>query len=746
VIEIVAEHPGISTEELRRRWLRARAERGLPELASRETAVEDLFPGELHHEAAGGGVLEIPGSGWFLPDATPLRVGRFRVDRRGNGIVTMLVPGEPALFIDADGRVDSVSGDTVLVQRIARAKGRLLARAVVVRVIERGSRLVRGLFRREGTGGYVFADDWTLVERLWVPQVPADVARDGDRVLVRPIIGSRQGWPLAEIAVQLRDEGSLESDLEIIRAEFGLPEPQHAPEVITAAEALPGLVERSEWPDRRDLRDLVTLTIDPVDAKDFDDAVSIEKMPSGAWRLGVHVADVAHWVEPRSVLDDAAADRGTSVYLPGQVIPMLPERLSNDLCSLRPDVDRLTVTVFLYFGFHPLEAEAASESGEPSDGPRRVEIVRSVIRSRRRFSYEEVQAILDSTEGVSSEHALPPDHETWRDTLSAMDALRARLRARRDRRGALALDLPKLELRLDAEGRVTSLERSSRDRSHEIIEEFMLAANEAVARYCLRRRLPFLRRVHPEPDEEKVASFRELVEALGFEWRGSADASDFQRLVDDVSTSPLSPVVQLSMLRALGHARYEAWDGIHFALATDHYCHFTSPIRRYPDLLVHQVLALHLGGRLRGGGAIREWEERLERLGPRTSEQEKRAEQAERAMNQLRLLRHLEPRVGEEMNGFITVVHPFGFFVRIESILLEGLVHVATLADEYFEYDEEDHVLVGRRSGTTFRAGDRVDVVLAELDVIAREVRFRWISSPAETDAKTPKQRRSRSR
>src|SRR5690606_9102023 len=332
--------------------------------------------------------ISVPGRGWDLPERTPYRVGVQKADRRGNGLVITRVEGEGPVFVPSAYRRDAVAGDLVLVRRVAPPSGTSLAEGRVIRVLERRRQPLRGTYRRQGRGGFVIADDWRQVERVAISHAPKGLAEDGDPVLVRLLPSAKNGSPEGEIVVNLRDEGSLATDLDVIRAEFGLPSPEHGREVEAAAAAAPAMQDGLEWPDRRDLRSLLTFTIDPLDAKDFDDAVSLEIRPSGAMRLGVHIADVSYFVEPDSTLDLAARDRGTSVYLPGQVIPMLPERLSNDLASLRPGEDRLAMTVMITF--------------DGAGHRKRTEIFRSVIRSHRRFTYGEVQSILDHARGAES--------------------------------------------------------------------------------------------------------------------------------------------------------------------------------------------------------------------------------------------------------------------------------------------------------------------------------------------------------
>jgi ribonuclease R len=324
-----------------------------------------------------------------------------------------------------------------------------------------------------------------------------------------------------------------------------------------------------------------------------------------------------------------------------------------------------------------------------------------------------------------------------------MAELRDLLHERRYQRGALYLDIPKLRLQLDGAGNVTGLGRDERDPSHALIEEFMLAANEAVAEYLAARKLPLVARVHPPPERKKVGVFVRFLKALGFRSSVGTSSRDLQKLIEKVAGDPLSPVLQLALLRTMGHAEYVLGPGLHFALATESYCHFTSPIRRYPDLLVHQVLDQHFDGLL-DGGRRREWEHRLAPAAEQASDLERRAEEAEREMTRLRLIRYLQPLVGERMEGRIVSIHPFGFFVRVDETLVEGLVHVSTLDDDFYEFDEEKLVLQGRRSRGKFSLGDPVRVELWDVNPDEREISFRLV--PVERDRGGTKHGRGKKR
>ena len=634
--------------------------------------------------------------GWDLVVRSKYRIGTLQSDRKGAGYVRPRGDLDGDLYVSPAKMRDAFSGDRVLVRITSEARGDRLREARVVDVLRRSSRPVRGVYRRAKGGAFLKPDDPRTPCDIFIPLSSSSRSvRDGETVIVRLEESTGGSFPEGKVIAELGDGDSYESDLATVMAEFELFG-EHDAATLREAEAFPSIVDGENWPDRRDLRDLLIFTIDPEDARDFDDAISIEKLDGGEVRLGVHIADVSHYVTPGARLDDVAAERSTSVYLPGKVLPMLPERLSNDLCSLRPGEDRLTKSVLMTF---------AADGAEVRD----VEIVKSVIHSRRRFSYAEVQAILHKLDGKSpSPERLPEDHGDYEDSLSVLARLRDRLTEKRRGRGALFLDLPKLRLEVGESGDVEGIGRDERDASHELIEEFMLAANEAVAHYLVDNALPLIGRSHLPPDEDRLESFRDLLGAVGFELRGGTEAGDFQKLVDEIVDSPVSSVIQLALLRTMPHAEYVAMAVLHFALATEAYCHFTSPIRRYPDLVVHQILDEHLAARSRSRALTKTrvgvWQKRVEEIAPSASRIERRAEGAERVMSQLGLIRYLRPRLGEEMGGSIVSLHPFGFVVRVEETLIEGIVHVGTL-DAFFEYDPVDQVLREKRAREGGRGG-----------------------------------------
>ena len=713
-----------NTEEIvkkigKRAWIKSR------ELA-RVLRVEDVefddFVETLMGLQARGDIVRVPGRGWNIPDRVEFRVGALKVSRKGHAFVSPVRPDpEGDLFVYADGVGGAFHGDLVLVEiekprrswRGRRGGGgrrdrddTRLRRAQLIDVVRRRKSPVLGRFwRAESEGGKSERDGFVEpihkapAAEIFIPKGMSGEAKDGAKVLVKLLDGWKYGvYARGEVTHVVEDEGSYESDLELVISEYGLPR-EFSKAELDAAEGLraPHEADASTMAaGREDLRELVTLTIDPDDANDFDDAISLERMSGGRRRLGVHIADVSAYVEPGSLLDQTARERGTSVYLPGHVVPMLPKRISNNLASLRPDEDRFAKSVFIDF-----DREGTVLASR---------IARTVIRSQRRFTYDEALAILESGKRGDDVPELPEDADEYRALLCDMGRLRDALHRQRLRRGCLEMDVPSVRLQVAPGGEVLGAVQESRDAAHHLIEEFMLAANEAVARFM----------------QEQDDDFFTVLAAIDGRFRAKKKRPSLQQVIEMVSGEPYSGHVQLQLLRSLPHALYEAEPGPHFALATDRYCHFTSPIRRYPDLLVHQVLDQYLIDGT-SGPALRSWRQELEPLAWETSELEQRAEKAERELSRVLLIRHLAEHVGKEMVGTVVSLHGFGFFVFVEEYLVDGFVHISSLDDDSYEFDEATYCLVGRRGHNSFRLGSQVRLVLAELNPDLRDVRFEYL-------------------
>ncbi len=614
------------------------------------------------------------------------------------------------IFIPSGSSGDAADGDEVEVAldrdggKSFRGAARITGR--VVRIIERRTHRFVGTYEERRNQGLVRVDGRTFAEPIPVGDPGAKGAADGDKVVIEMVRFPSHRSPGEAVLVEiLGAKGAPGVDTLSIIHEFELPG-DFSDEVLEDARQQADAFDESIG-DRADFTSDTVITIDPVDARDFDDAISLKKLANGHWELGVHIADVSHFVRPKGPLDREARDRATSIYLPDRVIPMLPEVISNHLASLQPDRVRYTQTCFIEF--------------TPEGVPVHAEVKRGAIRSCRRFAYEEVDEFL-------------ADRAAWKDRLDSkvfklldqMHELAMVLRNRRLEHGAIELSLPEVKIDLDKQGKVSGAHLVEHTVSHQIIEEFMLAANEAVARILSAAELPFLRRVHAPPDPRKLDVLTGFVRELGIECDHMQSRFEIKRVVAAVADSGRMHAVNYAILRSMQKAVYSPEVEGHYALNSENYCHFTSPIRRYPDLTIHRMLeAIERGKRPHV-----EYEAQVV-LGEHCSDRERRAEEAERELKKTKLLAYLETRIGDRFEAVITGVEDFGFFAQGTKLPAEGMVHVRTLADDRYRFDRETHSLAGYRSGNSFRLGDLVEVEVAYVNVERRELDFRFVQKLA---------------
>jgi len=641
-------------------------------------------------------------------------VGVFRRAAGGYGFVRPLeaAAGDRAgdVHISVASTLDAATGDTV---RVRLARGRDVRRPgpsgeIVEVVIRRTTRFVGGYFEAAG-GGWVRIDGTNFARPISVGDPGAKGVRENDKVVVEMVrfpTHFRDGEGV--IVEVLGAAGEAGVDTLTVIHEFGLPGPFPEGALAEARRQADRFREEvpadgGAGPGRRDLTDRVIVTIDPVDARDFDDAISLERIDRGHWLLGVHIADVSHFVEEGSPLDQEARARGTSVYLPDRVIPMLPEIVSNNLASLQPGRVRYARTCWIEFSSEGIPVHAEEE--------------RSAIKSQRRFTYEEVDVFLADPNTAAVEMT-----DAVRALLGRMRDLARLLRSRRMARGSLELAMPEVKIDLDRDGRVSGAHVVENTESHQVIEEFMLAANEAVAGMLAAAGAGFLRRIHPAPDLRKLRQLTEFVSELGFEVDTLESRFELQRLLDMARGRPEEHAVHYAALRSLSRAVYGPQEDGHYALASDCYCHYTSPIRRYPDLTVHRALDLLARGRRAAADG-------LPRLGEECSLLERRAEAAERELVKLKLLLFLSSRIGEEMDAVVTGVEAFGLFVQGLALPAEGLVTLESLPDDSYRFERVSHTLIGRRPGNSFRLGDRVRVTVFRVDLERRTLDFRLVEN-----------------
>lgn len=565
---------------------------------------------------------------------------------------------------------------------------------------------VVGRFERDRLGqAYVVPFDRRAIDDVLIARGRTHDAEPGEMVLVTITKHGAAGQPpRGEVAEVLGVVDAPGVDTEVILRKHGIPD-AHPDEVVAEARRISPVVGAGQISGRTDFRDRIVVTIDGEHARDFDDAISIERLANGHVWLGVHIADVAHYVPEDSALDREAYERGTSVYFPERAVHMFPEALATGVCSLNPRVDRLVQSCLM----------EVSRTGEVV----RYEMHDGVINSTARMTYTEVNAILTERDASTRDR-----YATLVPTFELMHELFGVLNGARRRRGSVDFDLPESEVVLDTEGAIADIVASERNVAHRLIEEFMLLANETVARHLETARMPSLYRIHERPDTLKVEAFETFIGTLGFTLGAEPDAvrpAHFQKLVGQIQGTPVERPIAALMLRTMQKARYDALNVGHFGLAAPSYTHFTSPIRRYPDLVVHRLLR-----ELRHAGVTderRAWlDDRLPDVGRHTSARERRADEAERELLQWKKVRFMADKVGEVFSGYVTGVTGFGLFVELQEHFVEGLVHISTLADDFYQFTEGSHQLVGERSRRRFRLGDALRVRVLRVDLERRMV------------------------
>jgi ribonuclease R len=653
-----------------------------------------------------GHLIQTRGQRFGLPDRMNLVVGKVQTHPRGFGFV---IPDRPVegvngdIYISGANLNQAMHGDRV-VARIERSNGdRTEGR--IVRVLERGASSIVGRFDADASGmGYLVPFDRRLIVDVMIPNEERGGAKPGDMVVVeitRWPTPTRS--PLGRVTEVLGDIDEPGVDTEIIIRKYGIAD-AHGEEAVAEATRLGRAVREKDIRGRTDFRTQTTVTIDGEHARDFDDAITIDRLPNGHYWLGVHIADVAHYVPEGGALDEEAYDRATSVYFPDRAVHMFPAELSTGLCSLNPNVDRLVQSCLM-------------EINRRGDVVR-YEIHDGVIHSDARMTYTDVNAILaDRDPALVTKYAsLVPMFETMRELFEILNA-------RRKRRGSIDFDLKEPEIVLDDEGLVEDIIALERNVAHRIIEEFMLVANETVAQHLDEHDVPTLYRVHEPPDPLRVAEFEEFTSTLGYSLGAAPDdiaPRHFQRLVERIHGKPEEKPIAFLMLRTMQKARYDPENLGHFGLAAGSYTHFTSPIRRYPDLIVHRTLRESRQGMT--AERREELTEDLPEMARHTSERERRADEAERELVQWKKVRFMADKVGDEFDGYITGVTAFGLFIELVEHFVEGMVHVSTMADDYYRFVERAHILRGENTGRVYRLGDRVTVQVIKVDMERRQI------------------------
>ena len=672
-----------------------------------------------------GEIVRIRKNRYVLPSEADLVAGKLSIHQAGYGFLVPEKSSEPDIFVAAENTGTAMNGDKVVVrisrdipQRRAKARAGLTLRhrseGRVIRILERARDTIVGTLQHSKNFYYVVPDDPRLVHDVYV-QSPGrrsqTAATVGDKVVVRlEDWQSRHVNPEGEIIEVLGRSDAPGVDMLSIIRKYGLPT-EFPKSVLDEANRIPRSVEQRMIEGREDLRDQFIVTIDPDDARDFDDAIDVGKIDhDGAWRLAVHIADVSAYVTPDSALDREAKRRGNSVYLPDRVIPMLPERLSNGVCSLNPDVDRLTFSVFIEF--------------DKNGRPKNARFARTVIRSAKRLTYKEAYAILQSK----------PNGELSRQLHTAWE-LASLLRRKRFEHGSLDLDFPEVKVYLDQNGKPIRLERIENDKSHQLIEEFMLAANEAVARELRNRSIPTIYRAHEDPDPEKLGEYREFILSFGYKVGDLSHRKEIQRFLASVRGKPEEQALKIGLLKSLKRARYAAQPLGHYGLAKANYLHFTSPIRRYADLVVHRTLAeqnLSRRSKIDIG--------QIESIADHLSDTERNAADAEIESVRLKKLQffqqQLEERSPQVFRAAVMDVRNYGLAVELPDALVTGVVHVSTLEDDFYRFDAAQRRLVGRRTNRRYKVGDEIRVFVARVDAFKQQIDFAIADQAAKKQSK----------
>jgi len=675
-------------------------------------------------------------------------IGVIRVSKRG---FAFLIPepdaGGPALtdiFIPKKRLAEAMNGDKVRVRVVQNTRGRhegpsKLPEGQVVEVLERGTTQLVGAYFATKRGGNVIPKDERFTRTIQVPRPdPAWEIQDGDYVIAEITAWTHSTEPLiGRVTERLGGLDTVGIDITVLIRDAGV-DPEFSREVEEQVAKIPDTIPEEEVARRTDFRKITTFTMDGATAKDFDDALSVERLESGLLRLGVHIADVSYYVREGTPLDAEAYERATSIYPIDRVVPMLPEKLSNNMCSLRPDEDRLTISCMM-----DIDEQGRVHHYSLHEG---------IIRSAHRLIYEEVQAVIDG----NAEPKLARSLGDIRVQLEELYRLREILTKMRNRRGALDLDIPETQVEFNEAGEVSGIVRRPRMDSHRVVEECMLIANEVVAAHLFNLHIPSVYRVHEDPDADRLRQLMPVLAQLGVKFSAKKDvtAESIQSALDQAAKLEHGFIARRLILRAMARARYTDENLGHYGLASSCYTHFTSPIRRYPDLLVHRLIretaaqGAKMEGRYRppqfgqGEDPLHEAEgrkgknlpaERYEYLAARMdswtrhcSERERRAEDIEYDAAKVKSLEYMRQFLGQEFDGIITSITPFGFFVELDKMPVEGLVHLRNLTSDYYEFDDEKLVLTGRNTGQTFKLADRVRILVENVSVSSLELDFQF--------------------
>ena len=636
--------------------------------------------------------------------------GIYRKNQKGFGFVR-IDNQEDEIYVAKENSLNALNGDRVLIEIIEEENKVKSAEAKVVKILKHEKDTIVGIFQNNKNFGFVVPDDRNFGTDIFIAKKDMGKARNNHKVLVKitkyPQNGKKAEGKIIEVLGNVNEAGV---DMLSLIKEHNLP--STFPElVVQEAKHFANKVDKKDIPNRVDFRDREIFTIDGEDAKDLDDAVRVEKLKNGNYKLEVHIADVSYYVRENSLLDQEAILRGTSIYMLGRVIPMLPRELSNGICSLNAGEDRFTLSCIMEI----------DQKGNVISS----EIVKGIINVTQRMSYTDVQAILDKSNEQTMNRYKP-----YISYFKLMEELAQILKNKRMEQGYLNLDIPESKIDLDMDGRVTQIAKYETTFAHEIIEQFMLTANETIAEKFFWLEAPFIYRVHENPDLEKIQELNKFLFNFGLKIKANQDniyPKEFAKVLEEVKGKEEEKVVSNLVLRTLKVARYEAKNKGHFGIASKYYCHFTSPIRRYPDLFIHRMISKYLE---KNYDVSEKWVEeqkiQAEERAKQSSEREKIATKVEREAEDLKKAEYMEKRIGEEYEGIVSSVTSFGIFVELENTI-EGLIRFEDLGDEYFIYDEDRKRLIGERSNKTYKIGDKVTIRVKKASKLLRQIDFELV-------------------
>ena len=669
----------------------------------------EVLLGELISE---GKIIRTKRGKFAVPQTFNLVAGTFQGHPKGFGFLILDEEGERDIFIPASGVNGALHKDRVMCRITRPATAEKRAEAEVIEILDRGPESLVGTYEESENFGFVRPDDQKYARDIFIPKKLSKGAVSGHKVLVKITDWAEERrnpeGKIVSILGHINDPG-----VDILSIIFQYDLPREFPEdVMREIEDIPTEVAEKDKRGRKDLRDVQMVTIDGEDAKDLDDAVSLERLSDGKYRLGVHIADVTHYVKEKSPLDKEAFERGTSIYLVDRVIPMIPHKLSNGICSLNPKVDRLALSCIM-----DIDANGNVMGHE---------IAETVIRTNERMTYTNVKKILmDEDEDGSL-------NERYKDLIPMfkdMEELADILRKKRMKRGAIDFDFPETKVILEPDGTPVELKPYDRNVATRLIEEFMLVCNETIAEDYFWQDKPFVYRSHEDPDPEKIMALTEFINNFGYHIKGNATKihpKDMQKVLGAIEGTPEENIISHLLLRSMKQARYTAECNGHFGLAAKYYCHFTSPIRRYPDLQIHRIIKYNLHHQLTGKKEAK-LADRMPDVAKQCSLRERRADEAERETIKLKKAEFMERFIGKMFEGVITGTTSWGCYVELPNTV-EGLVHVNEMADDYYIYDEPAHRFIGERTKQIYRLGDKVFVQVIKTDTMTRSVDFRFVT------------------